>query len=306
MTSLLSLMGLPLIDRITTAMSNYGTAATAHNSHTLWDETQLVIDYLFEVVATHQSRIHQDGGQYVIPRLINRVNSAFDMIRATPGAHGYDWYLQMAFQVELLQFLKRFGPEVFIMHAIRRQLPSDVRVGPVTRANFVRFADTPELLKSISDAAFEELIADRLSTMGFQVQMVGNTYHKDGGIDIIAWPKREVPFPFLIACQVKHHHTDRNTPVGDVREFFGAISASGNRFNLGIIATNSHFTADAHWFARNNETMLRLRDIDDLCRWLKGDFVGEANWREIPDRVEVAPGVIVEIPKPELWLPEEK
>ncbi len=64
-------------------------------------------------------------------------------------------------------------------------------------------------LKTLSPDKFQRLIADRLEGMGFGVQLVGNVYAKDGGVDIIASPDpRVMPFPFLLAVQAKHHHTD--------------------------------------------------------------------------------------------------
>lgn len=72
-----------------------------------------------------------------------------------------------------------------------------------------------------------------------------------------------------------------------------------------MIVTNTSFTADAHWFATNNPTLLRLRDIQDLRRWLKNDFVNEYEWREIPDQIELAPGIHIAIPKQQLWLADK-
>lgn len=72
---------------------------------------------------------------------------------------------------------------------------------------------------------------------------------------------------------------------------------------MGVIVTNTSFTADAKWFAGNNQTLLRLRDLEDMRRWLRNDFDNQFEWREIPDEVELAPGVKIAIPKSELWLP---
>jgi len=37
--------------------------------------------------------------------------------------------------------------------------------------------------------------------------------------------------------------------------------------------------------------------------WLEGRFGEEEDWREIPDRIELAPGVVIEIPKPKITSP---
>lgn len=159
--------------------------------------------------------------------------------------------------------------------------------------------DDPERLKALSPDKFQRLIADRLEGMGFGVQLVGNVYAKDGGVDIIASPApRVMPFPFLLAVQAKHHHTDNKTPVGDVRDLHGVVTASNSFFRVGMAVTNTSFTADAKWFAENNKAFLRLRSLEDLLRWLKNDFVNEHEWREMPDEIELAPGIKIAIPKP--------
>jgi len=49
-----------------------------------------------------------------------------------------------------------------------------------------------------------------------------------------------------------------------------------------------------------NRAFLRLRDFDDLRRWLREQFDAEADWREIPDTIALAPGITVTIPKAKL------
>jgi hypothetical protein len=66
---------------------------------------------------------------------------------------------------------------------------------------------------------------------------------------------------------------------------------------MGMIVTNTSFTADAKWFANNNQTLLRLRDMQDLNRWMRNDFVNESEWREIPEEIELTPGVTIKIPR---------
>jgi hypothetical protein len=162
-----------------------------------------------------------------------------------------------------------------------------------------------ERLKLLSPGKFQYLIADRLSNMGLDVQLVGDVNRKDGGVDIIAYPNGSCAFPFLLAVQAKHHRSNRKTGVPDVRDFHGVLNSRITPFHMGMIITNTSFTADARWFADNNQTLLRLRDIRDLSRWMKNDFVNESEWREIPDKVELAPGVTIDIPKQKLWMPNK-
>jgi hypothetical protein len=66
------------------------------------------------------------------------------------------------------------------------------------------------------------------------------------------------------------------------------------------ISTPSAFTRDAIWKAQQegNRAFLRLRDFADLRRWLQENFGDEQDWRELPDRIELAPGIVVEVPRP--------
>jgi hypothetical protein len=138
-------------------------------------------------------------------------------------------------------------------------------------------------------------MCDRLDAMGFEPKKVGETFRKDGGIDVIFWPKQRVPFPMLGAMQVKHHRSEQKTEgPNSVRDFSGVID--GHRiFNVGILVTNTTFSADAQWFAKEKAKLLRLREFSDIARWLSGNFTDDVEWREFPDAIEVCPGVVVPI-----------
>jgi hypothetical protein len=82
-----------------------------------------------------------------------------------------------------------------------------------------------------------------------------------------------------------------------VRDFHGVLTSRVSPFHMGMIVTNTSFTADAKWFANNNQTLLRLRDMQDLNRWMRNDFVNESEWREIPEEIELTPGVTIKIPR---------
>ncbi|HEX6099573.1 MAG TPA: restriction endonuclease [Thermoanaerobaculia bacterium] len=146
----------------------------------------------------------------------------------------------------------------------------------------------------LSPAEFEELICDRLFAMGFEPKRVGATNARDGGVDIIFWPRTSVPFPFLGAAQVKHRQNPRRKESSaTVRDFAAAIS--GHPFNAGLLVSNTSFSADAEWFARERAKLVRLRGFDDIRRWLLGKFDDDAEWREIPRCIQLCPGVIVDI-----------
>lgn len=152
-------------------------------------------------------------------------------------------------------------------------------------------------LREFSPDRFQLLIMDRLNGLGLDAKVVGNVYAKDGGVDIVAYP-RAPTVPFLLGVQVKHHRTARKTGSGDVRNFHGLLASKNSPFHMGIIVTNTAFTADGKWFASQNQALMRLRDLSDLRRWLKQDFSNDTEWREIPRTIELAPRVSIDIPRP--------
>lgn len=149
-------------------------------------------------------------------------------------------------------------------------------------------------LHQLSAEQFEQLLCDRLDKMGFGVKLVGgSTFAPDGGIDIVAWPKK-TSFPFLLAVQAKHHfHASRKTGPSQVKEFHSAVAS--NRFHAGMLVTSTSFTPQAKWFADNKQQLVRLRDFGDLSRWIFDNFLSEEEWREIPKRIELASGVFVDL-----------
>lgn len=103
----------------------------------------------------------------------------------------------------------------------------------------------------------------------------------------------------MIAGQVKHHQGDQKTG----REAVDRLLAwKDSHFGVGLLATNTSFTKDAIWTAQQerNARFLRLRDFTGLKHWLQDQWGTEEDWREIPDRIELAPGVVIEIPRPRI------
>lgn len=154
--------------------------------------------------------------------------------------------------------------------------------------------DHPGSISSLSPKQFEDLIANRVQAMGMGVQNVGHINQRDGGIDLIAWPLKG-GVPYLVAIQVKHRSSDNKVDVSAVRALHHAVITGP--FNIGMLVTNTKFTIDAQWAANQVPQLLKLRDFEDLKRWLFDDFVCASEWREVPKYIEVAPGIKVPMPK---------
>lgn len=173
---------------------------------------------------------------------------------------------------------------------------SQVHFQDVTQVLLQNLSKNPNDLLNLLPDLFEQLICEHLDKMGFGVERVGNNaYSKDGGIDIIAWPLKST-LPYLIAVQAKHHKSQKSkTGRKDVADLSGVIS--NHNFNLGVLVTNTTFTPDANFFAQKQPLQLRLRDFNDISRWLRDDFLDDLEWREMPNQIEVSPGLIIPISK---------
>ena len=147
----------------------------------------------------------------------------------------------------------------------------------------------------MSPEEFEDLVIAGIQRLGYKVQKIGNTNGRDGGIDFIACPE-SAAHPYILAGQVKHSHTGKPVGSGDVRDFRGAIAPLP--INIAMLITNTRFTADAIWAAKQRPSLIKLRDLEDLRLWLEGQVEVEDLWDEIPDTLELAPGVTVQVPKP--------
>ena len=177
-----------------------------------------------------------------------------------------------------------------------------VRVVDISPQLLRALRENPRELQTLSPEQFETFIANRLDRMGYNVCQTGPTFRSDGGIDIIATPKAMNVGSIVLAAQVKHHRDGKKTG----REAVDRLAAwKGTSFGVGLLATNTSFTKDAVWAAsqERNAAFLRLRDFEDLKRWLEERLGEEDDWREIPDRIELTPGFFVEIPKPKLVEP---
>jgi hypothetical protein len=177
------------------------------------------------------------------------------------------------------------------------QVLSDLHIATgVTDELRCRLIAHPDEIFSISPSRFEELIMDRLIEMGYEVAQVGKTSTPDGGIDVVFWPRVGDGIPILGAVQIKHRsRPDSKCGVEVVRSMAGVLERHRGQFNLGMVVTNSSFTKDAKWFVQPIELFLRLRDGDDIQRWVKGQFNTDRQRREIPDQIKLARNLVVDL-----------
>jgi hypothetical protein len=153
--------------------------------------------------------------------------------------------------------------------------------------------DPAELLRLTAEQ-FELFLCNRLQAMGMEPRRIGSIYAPDGGIDILAWPRRPAAFPFLVGVQAKHHRTwSKKVSARDVREFDAVIRS--RPLQAGLLVSNTSFTPNASWEVENHKHLIRLRDFEDLRRWIADNFVDDAEWREIPGEIEYAKGKFIKL-----------
>jgi transcriptional regulator with XRE-family HTH domain len=272
-----------------------------------------------EVGIREQSILSQSTG--LLSALIAFANFSSDYVRATPLASELGKSLKNArvalswSQEELARRLE-CNRITLSQWESGRQVPSRKALyswcnmlGLVSKNKgaFVRVIDvTPELLQLLKEDPrrlaqltpdrFEQFIAERLDRVGFDVTLTGRTTRKDGGIDLIAVPKVRTVGSFLLAGQVKHHSDVGKVSRGEVDRL---LAWKDSPFRVGLLVTNTTFTSDARWVAElpSNRHFLRLRDFDDLKRWIEDNFSSTEDWHEIPDEIELAPGVVISVPK---------
>lgn len=125
-------------------------------------------------------------------------------------------------------------------------------------------AKCPEIMRSLDNRQFEELIAELLIRRGFEITLTPPS--RDGGRDILAISNTQFGTNlYLVECKRYKH----GNPVGvkDVRALYGVVT--DERATKGIIVTSSTFTKPAREFAGRNKYKLSLQDYDDLVRILR-------------------------------------
>jgi restriction system protein len=122
----------------------------------------------------------------------------------------------------------------------------------------------PKDVFRLSPRKFEELIAELLDDMGYEVTLAKAT--RDGGKDILASMKTECG-DFLCLVEAKRNRADRKIGVSLVRALYGTLCDF--KATSGMLVTTSSFSPDAQAFQQNHQYQLSLRDYTDLAGWIQ-------------------------------------
>ncbi len=122
----------------------------------------------------------------------------------------------------------------------------------------------PSLLEDMHPRHFEELVAEMLASLGWEVELTATS--KDGGYDIfgISNSKDNSKSTWLIEC--KRYARSRKVGIEIVRSLYG-VKADVNEDNA-MIVTTSGFTSGAKNFAAGKFDF-HLKDHKNLVDWLK-------------------------------------
>ena len=115
---------------------------------------------------------------------------------------------------------------------------------------------TEETLRKMDWLAFEHLVVELFSHLGFSARKTGAG--ADGGVDIELRPRGTAsgtPPHVLVQCKARG---SSGIGVDKARELYGVMAARGVR--SGILVSNTSFTEEAWNFAKNNKG-LRLADL---------------------------------------------
>lgn len=121
----------------------------------------------------------------------------------------------------------------------------------------------PSDLRKLSPREFEQLLADLLEDMGWEVELTKQT--RDGGSDILAYLNSEVG-RLLCLVEAKHYREDRKIGVDLVRSLYGTLCDV--QATSAMLVTSSSFTHDAKEFQKRHHYQLSLRDYADVVSWI--------------------------------------
>lgn len=121
----------------------------------------------------------------------------------------------------------------------------------------------PADLYKLPPRKFEELIAELLRDMGWEVHLTKQT--RDGGRDILAFLNTELG-RFLCLVEAKRYSPERPVGVEIVRNLYGALS--DEQANSALLVTTSYFSPDVREFQRRHVYQISLREYKDVVDWI--------------------------------------
>ena len=123
-------------------------------------------------------------------------------------------------------------------------------------------ADIKEKINKMSNREFEFYIANIFRKLGFVTEVTQET--RDGGKDIVAATTYPVPYTLIVECK---HWKKNKVDIDVVRSVYGVQVAM--KATQSVIVTSSKFTKEARKFAKEQEKLIVLWDLDDILELSK-------------------------------------
>jgi restriction system protein len=209
--------------------------------------------------------------------LLRRLNpnlSADDLARAAQASAG------VPLAVKLIADLIRRYPAERVAHLLRGEIYDlerrGVKLPPkliteikpsivvANEALLEKLKRQPDSIFQLPSRKFEELVAELLDGMGFEVELTKAT--RDGGKDILAYMNTGIG-KFLCLVEAKKYRQDRTVGVELVRTLYGTLC--DYQANSAMLVTTSSFSPDARAFQKKHEYQLALQDYGNVVQWIQ-------------------------------------
>ena len=126
-----------------------------------------------------------------------------------------------------------------------------------------RLRRQPDSIYELPPWKLEELVADLLADLGYEVGLTQTT--RDGGKDILA--QMTTPHGKLLCLvEAKKHRADRPVGVELVRQLYGTLIDADA--TSAMLVTTSYFSSDARTFQQRHRYKLALRDYGNVVQWI--------------------------------------
>jgi len=123
----------------------------------------------------------------------------------------------------------------------------------------------PDSIYDLPPRKFEELVAELLADLGYEVELTPAT--RDGGKDILAY--MTTPHGKLLCLvEAKKYRRDRPVGVELVRELYGTLVDADA--SSAMLVTTSSFSPVARAFQQRHQYKLALRDYGNVVQWIEG------------------------------------
>jgi restriction system protein len=132
-------------------------------------------------------------------------------------------------------------------------------------------SNNPRLLYELTPRGFENVVAELLRRLGYQVTVTPPS--NDGGKDIYAAKKTSIgSFLYLVEC--KKYAPDNRVGVELIRQLHGVVQAE--KATAGILVTTSFFTKGALEFQGKVSYQISLQDFVGVQKWLQSVVIDVA------------------------------